>query len=70
MKAESTALNICLVCDFIWSLTILASCTYVVFWLDRSGWWYALAIFLAGCWNCEPYRTAEQIAAALQPEKD
>jgi hypothetical protein len=48
--------RICLVCDLIWSLTVMAACTYIVFWLNHSGAWYLLAIFLCGAWNCKPYR--------------
>lgn len=54
---------VCLFCDLIWSLVILGTCTYVVFWMNQSGAWYVLAIYLISCWNCKPYRTAEQIAA-------
>jgi hypothetical protein len=61
---SGTALGICLVCDFLWSIIILASCTYVVFWMGQSGWWYALAIFLAACWSCKSYRSPEQIEAS------
>lgn len=55
-------LAVCLFCDMVWSLTILAACTYIVFWLGQSGWWFALAVFLCGCWSCKGYRSPEQIA--------
>lgn len=57
------ALSLCLACDLVWSLGILAACTYVVFWMNQSGWWYLLAIVLGGMWNCKPYRSPAQIAA-------
>lgn len=47
--------SVCLICDLIWSLTILAACTYVVFWMNQPGGWYVLAIFLCMGWNCKPY---------------
>lgn len=55
--------NVCLLCDLVWSLTILGACTYIVFWTGQSGWWYALAMLLCMGWNCKPYRSPEQIAA-------
>lgn len=30
-----------------WIVAWLGGCTYMVFWRGVSGWWYALAIFLA-----------------------
>lgn len=32
----------------IYRAAILGTTAYVVFWLDRSGWWFLLAIALAG----------------------
>ncbi len=69
MKTESTALSVCVACDLVWSLTILAATTYLVFWKDQSGWWYVLAIFLASCWSCKSYRSAEQIAADKEDDE-
>ena len=41
-----TALSVCLVCRLIWWVFLIAGCSYVVFWLDHSGWWFLLAIIL------------------------
>jgi hypothetical protein len=27
---------------------IIGGCTYLVFWMNASGWWYLLAILLVG----------------------
>lgn len=62
-EMNSTALSVCLFCDFVWSISIMAGCTYIVFWMGHSGWWFLLAIFLAACWQCKSYRSPEQIAA-------
>ena len=32
----------------IWDGGIIAGCTYLVFWMNQSGWWYALAIIICG----------------------
>lgn len=60
--------SFCLFCDFFWSSGILVGCTYVVFWMNQSGWWYLLAIVLCGMWDCKPYRSAEQIAADVRED--
>lgn len=30
----------------LWCMFVIGGCTYLVFWMDVSGWWYALAILL------------------------
>lgn len=30
----------------IWNAVVLGVTAYAVFWLDRSGWWFALALVL------------------------
>lgn len=45
--------NTCQICALIWSIITLGTCTYVVFGLGYSGWWFLLAIFIASCWNCD-----------------
>jgi 4-hydroxybenzoate polyprenyltransferase len=67
---SGVALSICFVCDFIWSITILAVCTYLVFWMDHSGWWYLLAMILCGMWNCRRYRSPDQMAADPDDNED
>jgi hypothetical protein len=69
MIERNTSLAVCLLCDWLWSVSILATCTYIVFWMNQSGWWYMLAIILMGCWNCKPYRSPEQIAAWAAAKK-
>lgn len=31
-----------------WCILVFGTCTYLVFWKDHSGWWYLLALILAG----------------------
>ena len=31
---------------YLYKLIILGTCAYAVFWLDRSGWWFLLALLL------------------------
>jgi hypothetical protein len=38
------AAGILLRCAF--NVAVLATCTYVVFWRDASGWWFLLALLL------------------------
>lgn len=45
--------SVCYICDLIWSLTIMAGCTYLVFWKDQSGGWYVLALFMCSMWSCK-----------------
>lgn len=33
---------------------ILGTCAYAVFWLDRSGWWFLLALCLTSATPDEP----------------
>lgn len=61
-------LTVCMVCDLVFALVVMAACTYVVFWLDQSGWWYLLALFIAGGWSCKSYRSPDQIKADTKPE--
>jgi hypothetical protein len=53
----------CEVCGLVWATLVMGTCTYVVFWLDHSGWWYLLAILIMGCWSCKFLRSPAQIAA-------
>jgi hypothetical protein len=62
-KWSPFTLGICLVCDAVWCLTILAACAYIVFWRGESGWWFVLALFICTCWSCKPYRSPQQIEA-------
>lgn len=59
---SSTALTVCLICDAVWALATIGACTYIVFWMNQSGAWYVLAIFLATAWSCKQYRSPAQIA--------
>ncbi|MCX5570585.1 hypothetical protein [Kaistia nematophila] len=43
MRAERIVLMI-----LVYGAAILGVTAYAVFWLDRSGWWFLLAIILAG----------------------
>ena len=31
----------------LWDVLVFGTCTYVVFWLNQSGWWYLLALLIA-----------------------
>lgn len=44
----------CEICALLWGAFLLGGCAYIVFWLDRSPWWFVLAIFLFVLWKC-PY---------------
>ena len=44
---------ICGVCNLIWGLIVLIGCSYVVFVLGHSGWWFCLALFLLAWDSCE-----------------
>lgn len=43
---------LCQVCDLIWCLTLIVGCSWLVFHEGASAWWFVLAVFLAGCWDC------------------
>ena len=32
-----------------WDAVLFGGAGYVVFWLDRSPWWFLLAVILSGC---------------------
>jgi hypothetical protein len=32
----------------VWDIGIMAGCAYIVFWKGQSGWWFLLAMFIAG----------------------
>jgi len=34
---------------FVWLAFLYAGAAYVVFWLDRTAWWFALPVFLSFC---------------------
>lgn len=40
--------NLYVFLHLLWDFIVFGTCTYVVFWLDQSGWWYLLAIIIAG----------------------
>lgn len=63
-------MRICLVCNFVWCLLALGTCTYLVFWRHESGWWFLLALVIAELWNCKPLRSLEQIAADRKEDAD
>ena len=60
---SSSALMVCGICGFFWLVLAMGTCTYLVFWMGHSGWWFALAILLASGWSCKSLRSPEQIAA-------
>lgn len=31
----------------VWCLAVYGTCAYAVFWLDRSGWWFLLAMIIS-----------------------
>jgi hypothetical protein len=65
---DMNAVSICTVCRFFWCVLVMGSCTYVVFWMGQSGWWFALAVLLC-TGNCKAYRTPEQINASANLER-
>ena len=32
----------------VWDVGIMVACGYLVFWKDQSGWWFLLAMIIAG----------------------
>ena len=32
-----------------WETFVLGGCSYIVFWMGFSGWWFLFAIVLSGC---------------------
>jgi hypothetical protein len=62
-------LAICELCAFAWTVIVFAGAAYAVFWLDRSGWWFLLAMLLANGWNCKVCQSPEQIRARKQGKK-
>lgn len=36
----------CEFCQLTWAIFIISGCSYVVFWLNHTGWWFALAAAL------------------------
>lgn len=63
-------LAVCEACSLVWGLVILGGCAYAVFWLDHSGWWFLLAMLLAGSWNCKNCRSPAQIEAMRGEDDD
>lgn len=61
------ALQVCLVCDTIFQMALIAGGAYLVFWRDQSGWILFWAIVLACCCSCRRFRSPAQIAA--DPDK-
>jgi len=33
---------------FLWQLAVIGTCTYIVFWMGHTGWWYLLAFLICG----------------------
>lgn len=63
------ALQVCEACSLFWCLAMVAGCTYLVFWMDQSGWWYLLAMVLCDGWTCKRLRSPAQLRAdRLPPE--
>lgn len=43
---DDAILIIWLFASFLWDILVFSTTTYVVFWKDRSGWWFVLAMAL------------------------
>jgi hypothetical protein len=53
-RFKSMDKTVCHLCDLIWSMTMIVGCVWLVFFKSISGWWFVLAVMLAGCWkSCE-----------------
>ena len=39
--------NLYVFLHLLWDTLVFGTCTYVVFWLGQSGWWYLLAILIS-----------------------
>ena len=46
-------------CCFVWAMTMVLGCAYLVFWKNHSGWWFVLAVFLAGGMSCSIHKEKE-----------
>ena len=44
-----TAVAFIVLLGFAMDALIFGFTAYEVFWRDQSGWWFALALFIAGC---------------------
>ena len=64
------AQSVCEVCSLLWLCIVFGVCTYLVFWMNQSGWWYALAVFLASGWTCKWLASPEQIRARKDVEDE
>lgn len=62
------AQSVCDICSLIWIVAVFGACTYIVFWKDASGWWYALALLIASSWTCKWVGSPEQIRAREESE--
>lgn len=45
MKPETIA-GLALLLRYLWVFTVWGVTAYAVFWLDRSGWWFLLALII------------------------
>lgn len=63
------AQTICELCGFVWVVLVMGATAYVVFGLERSGWWFALAVFLASGWSCKRLGSPEQIRANAERDR-
>lgn len=46
--SHNTIALIALAIVFSWNSIVFGTCAYVVFWLGHSGWWFLLAMIIAG----------------------
>lgn len=45
-KASDSILIAWMLVNFAWTVLVVGTTTYLVFWKDHSGWWYLLALAL------------------------
>lgn len=58
MKQDTALSWSFLVYALAWHLSVFGGCAYVVFGLNQSGWWFALAFVIASC-SYSPDRWAD-----------
>jgi hypothetical protein len=46
--------------NFIFSMVVFLMFTYLIFWKDRSAWWYVLAVFFIYLFNDDWYPNQNQ----------
>jgi len=48
-KVKIVSIVTYLIYAIFWDSLMFGGCSYVVFWMHRSAWWFLLAIILSAC---------------------